>query len=131
MPDNIQPMLASSGELPADVARWALEVKWDGVRAIVYVADGHVRVVGRRGIDATSRYPELQTLADLLPDQTAVIDGEVVAFDSEGRPSFERLQARMHIGPPQHPADPPGARALRRLRPSLPGRAHAVRPAVP
>jgi bifunctional non-homologous end joining protein LigD len=100
MPDNIQPMLATTGELPDDVARWALELKWDGVRAIVYVVDGRVRAVGRRGIDATSRYPELQALADLLPDQTAVIDGEVVAFDAEGRPSFERLQARMHMDRP-------------------------------
>lgn len=108
MPDNIQPMLATTGELPADVARWALEVKWDGVRAIVYVAGGRVRVVGRRGIDATNRYPELQTLADLLPDQSAVIDGEVVAFDSEGRPSFERLQARMHM-------DHPDIRLIRRV----------------
>src|SRR6184192_2886113 len=65
MPD-IQPMLATTGELPDDTARWALEVKWDGVRAIVHVAGGRVRVVGRRGNDATSRYPELQTLADLL-----------------------------------------------------------------
>jgi bifunctional non-homologous end joining protein LigD len=100
MPDNIQPMLATTGELPDDVARWALEVKWDGVRALVYVAGGRVRAVGRRGIDATNRYPELQALADLLPDQTAVIDGEIVAFDSEGRPSFERLQHRMHMDHP-------------------------------
>jgi bifunctional non-homologous end joining protein LigD len=108
MPDNIQPMLATTGELPDDVARWALEVKWDGVRAIVHVAGGRVRVVGRRGNDATSRYPELQTLADLLPDQTAVLDGEIVAFDSEGRPSFERLQARMHL-------DHPDTRLIRRV----------------
>ena len=100
MPDNIQPMLATSGELPDDVVRWALELKWDGVRAVVHVANGRVRAVGRRGIEATGRYPELQALADLLPDQTAVIDGEVVAFDSEGRPSFERLQARMHMDRP-------------------------------
>lgn len=100
MPDNIQPMLATTGELPDDVARWALELKWDGVRALVYVAGGRVRAVGRRGIDATNRYPELQALADLLPDQTAVIDGEIVAFDHEGRPSFERLQHRMHM---EHP----------------------------
>jgi bifunctional non-homologous end joining protein LigD len=108
MPDNIQPMLATTGELPDDVARWALEVKWDGVRALVHVAGGRVRAVGRRGIDATSRYPELQALADLLPDQTAVIDGEVVAFDSEGRPSFERLQHRMHM-------DHPGTRLIRQV----------------
>jgi bifunctional non-homologous end joining protein LigD len=74
----------------------------------VYVADGRVRAVGRRGIDATSRYPELQALADLLPDQSAVIDGEVVAFDTEGRPSFERLQARMHM-------DHPDARLIRQV----------------
>jgi bifunctional non-homologous end joining protein LigD len=108
MPDDIQPMLATTGELPDDVARWALELKWDGVRAIVYVKDGHVRAVGRRGIEATGRYPELQALADLLPDQAAVIDGEVVAFDTEGRPSFERLQARMHM-------DRPDARLIRRV----------------
>jgi bifunctional non-homologous end joining protein LigD len=108
MPENIQPMLATTGELPDDVAHWALEVKWDGVRALAYVTGGRVRAVGRRGIEATGRYPELQALADLLPDQSAVIDGEVVAFDSEGRPSFERLQHRMH-------ADRPDSRLIRRV----------------
>jgi bifunctional non-homologous end joining protein LigD len=107
MPTNVQPMLATAGELPDDVDRWALEVKWDGVRAIVYVSGGKVRVVGRRGIEETGRYPELQTLADLLPDQTAVLDGEIVAFD-EGRPSFERLQQRMHV-------DHPGTRLIRQV----------------
>jgi bifunctional non-homologous end joining protein LigD len=100
MPDDVQPMLATAGVLPDELDRWALELKWDGVRAIVYVSHGQVRVVGRRGIEATARYPELQTLADLLPDQTAVLDGEVVAFDSDGRPSFERLQHRMHVAHP-------------------------------
>ncbi len=61
-------------------------------------ADG-VRVGGRRGGDVTGRYPELSALADLLPDHDVVLDGEVVAFD-EGRPSFERLQRRMHV---EHP----------------------------
>jgi bifunctional non-homologous end joining protein LigD len=108
MPENVQPMLATAGTLPDDVARWALELKWDGVRAIVYVANGRTRAVGRRGIEATNRYPEIQALADLLPDQTAVLDGEVVAFDEEGRPSFERLQQRMHN-------DHPDARLIRRV----------------
>ncbi|MCW2947506.1 MAG: polymerase LigD, ligase domain protein [Actinoallomurus sp.] len=107
MPTNVQPMLATVGELPDDVDRWALELKWDGVRAIVYVSGGKVRVVGRDGIEATGRYPELQTLADLLPDQTAVLDGEIVAFD-EGRPSFERLQQRMRV-------DHPGTRLIRQV----------------
>lgn len=100
MPDNVPPMLATAGALPDELDRWALELKWDGVRAIVYVSGGEVRVLGRRGIESTSRYPELQTLADLMPDQTAVLDGEIVAFDSDGRPSFSRLQHRMHVERP-------------------------------
>jgi bifunctional non-homologous end joining protein LigD len=100
MPGDVQPMLATAGSLPDELGRWALELKWDGVRAIVYVSAGGVRVVGRRGIETTGHYPELQSLADLLPDQTAVLDGEIVAFDSDGRPSFERLQHRMNVERP-------------------------------
>jgi bifunctional non-homologous end joining protein LigD len=99
-PEKVQPMLAVTGPLPDDVDRWALELKWDGVRAIVHVTGGKVEAAGRSGIDATDRYPELQALGDLLPDQTAVLDGEVVAFDEHGRPSFERLQRRMHTAEP-------------------------------
>lgn len=99
-PTDIRPMLATAGDLPDDAERWGLELKWDGVRAIGYVIDGRVRVTGRRGIDATVRYPELQALADVLPGQNAVLDGEIVAFDTHGRPSFERLQRRMHV---EHP----------------------------
>lgn len=106
-PSNVQPMLATPGTLPDDADRWGLEVKWDGVRAIVYVSGGEVRAAGRRGIDATGRYPELQVLADLLPGQSAVLDGEVVAFDERGLPSFQRLQHRMH-------QDHPDARLVRR-----------------
>lgn len=96
MPSNVQPMLATAGTLPDDADRWGLELKWDGVRAIVYISGGEVRAVGRRGIEATRRYPELQALADLLPGRHAVVDGEVVAFDDRGLPSFQRLQHRMH-----------------------------------
>jgi bifunctional non-homologous end joining protein LigD len=107
-PTDIQPMLATPGELPDDTERWGLELKWDGVRAIVYVTGEGVRAAGRRGIDATFRYPEVQTLADLLPGQSAVLDGEIVAFDEQGRPSFERLQRRMHV---EHPS----ARLIRQV----------------
>lgn len=107
MPSSVQPMLATPGTLPDDADRWGLEVKWDGVRAIVYVSGGEVRAAGRRGVDATGRYPELQVLADLLPGRSAVLDGEVVAFDERGLPSFQRLQHRMH-------QDRPDARLARR-----------------
>lgn len=101
-PAPIEPMLATIGLLPADPGRWGLEIKWDGVRAIAYLdGKGSVRATGRRTTDIGDRYPELSVLADLLPGQTAVMDGEVVVFDLDGRPSFERLQQRMHVsGPP-------------------------------
>lgn len=104
MPPAIEPMLATIGRLPVDLTAWALELKWDGVRAIGYVDSGSgagdVRATGRRGIAVHDRYPELATLAELLPGHDAVLDGEVVTFE-DGRPSFERLQRRMHVsGPP-------------------------------
>lgn len=73
---------------------WAYEFKWDGVRALVDVNDGGVRVSSRAGNDITGGYPELVAQATDIED--ALLDGEIVAFD-EGRPSFERLQQRMHV----------------------------------
>jgi bifunctional non-homologous end joining protein LigD len=78
-----------------DDPAWGFEPKWDGVRAILEVADGRVRMWSRNGNEISTAYPELAGLASSLPGDT-VIDGEVVAF-RDGRPSFERLQARMHL----------------------------------
>jgi bifunctional non-homologous end joining protein LigD len=102
MPVDLAPMFATAaGQLPRDVSRWGFEIKWDGVRALAHVTDKEViRTTGRRGTDFTDRYPELQVLPDLLPGKSAVLDGEVVAFDGDGRPSFERLQQRMHVSHP-------------------------------
>ncbi len=100
MPTRVEPMLATTGDIPADAARWGLELKWDGVRVVTYLSGETVRATGRRGNDIADRYPELAALADLLPGHQAVLDGEVVAFDRAGRPSFERLQRRMHIAHP-------------------------------
>ncbi|POM24848.1 putative DNA ligase-like protein [Actinomadura rubteroloni] len=99
LPWPIPPMTAVTGDLPADGARWALELKWDGVRVLARTAGGAVHAVGRRGTEVTGRYPELSGLADLLAGRDAVLDGEVVAFE-EGRPSFGRLQHRMHVERP-------------------------------
>jgi bifunctional non-homologous end joining protein LigD len=97
MPDRIEPMLARSGTLPRDDGRWAYEIKWDGVRAIGYVEGGRLRLESRNGRDITPRYPELRELGRALGSREAVLDGEVVAFDPDGRPSFQRLQGRMHL----------------------------------
>lgn len=95
-------MTAVAGELPpADRQdRWAYEMKWDGVRAVVYVAAGGVRVLTRNDREVAATYPELRGLADALDGRGAVLDGEIVALDGAGRPSFGALQARMHV---QHP----------------------------
>jgi bifunctional non-homologous end joining protein LigD len=98
-PSSLVPMLATSaGELPPDPnGEWAFELKWDGVRAIAYLRDGRMRLESRNLNDITPRYPELHGLAEAKPGHELVLDGEVVAFDPEGRPSFSLLQTRMHV----------------------------------
>ncbi len=83
--------------LPPDGDRWGFEFKWDGVRAILFVDDGQVCVQGRRQNDVTDRYPELGGLASALDGRSVILDGEIVALDERGRPSFQRLQQRMHV----------------------------------
>ena len=95
-------MLATPGELPAPELedRWAFEMKWDGVRAMVYLDGAVVRVLTRNDREVASTYPELRGLGAALGDTTAVLDGEIVALDASGRPSFAELQARMHVQQP-------------------------------
>ena len=97
IPDRLQPMLARSGELPSDEQRWGFEVKWDGIRTVAFLDHGHIALQGRNFTDFTPRYPEVRELARSLGASRVILDGEVVAFDDQGRPSFERLQSRMHL----------------------------------
>ena len=97
MPERLVPMLAKPGKLPPDDANWAYEIKWDGVRAIAYSEPGRLRLESRNLNDITARYPEVRPLNRELGSRTAVLDGEVVAFDENGRPDFGRLQHRMHL----------------------------------
>jgi bifunctional non-homologous end joining protein LigD len=97
MPERIEPMLARSGPLPREDGRWAYEIKWDGVRLIAFVEGGRVRLQTRSGRDVTARYPELRPLGRDVGSREVVLDGEVVALDPDGRPSFQRLQGRMHL----------------------------------
>ena len=96
MPEHVAPMLARTGTLPRDKGEWAYEIKWDGVRAIGYVDGGRLRLESRNGNDITPRYPELRALGPALGSRDAIFDGEVVAFE-DGRPSFQKLQGRMHL----------------------------------
>jgi bifunctional non-homologous end joining protein LigD len=97
MPERVVPMLARSGPMPSDEERWGFEIKWDGIRAIVYSLPGRLRIQGRKLNDITAQWPELRRMNRALHEHEAVLDGEVVAFDEQGKPSFARLQRRMHL----------------------------------
>jgi bifunctional non-homologous end joining protein LigD len=93
-------MLAVAGELPADEAPWAYEMKWDGIRALAHIDTGKVMLVSRTGRDVSGTYPELQGLASAAAGGPLVLDGEIVAFGPDGWPSFEVLQQRMNVSSP-------------------------------
>jgi bifunctional non-homologous end joining protein LigD len=97
MPERLVPMPASAGRLPASDEEWGFEIKWDGVRAIAYWQPNQLRIESRSLNDVSARYPELRALGTQLGSRETVLDGEIVAFDEQGRPSFERLQRRMHV----------------------------------
>ena len=96
MPERLKPMLARTGPLPAG-DKWGFEIKWDGIRALVYSQPGSLRIESRNLRDLTAQYPELRRLGRALGSHEAILDGEIVALDAQGRPSFERLQQRMHL----------------------------------
>jgi bifunctional non-homologous end joining protein LigD len=95
-PEPFVPMLARLSKLPRDEEGWATEVKWDGVRAVALCRPGRLELRTRNLNDVTAQYPEVRRLSRQLGARDAVLDGELVAFDAEGRPSFERLQQRIH-----------------------------------
>jgi len=98
MPSHIQPMLATLVDEPFEDRHWIYEIKWDGYRAVSFVKDGKLRLVSRNGNDLTSAYPELREIATNIHAETAVLDGEIVALDAEGRSSFSLMQQRTGIG---------------------------------
>jgi len=114
LPDQIAPMLATLGTLEAleGDSCWTYEMKWDGVRALVHVDGDQIRLISRNGRDMSVAYPEIAPVAD-VPYRSAVLDGEIVAFDDRGRPSFRRLQKRMHM------SDATVARRLARSDPAV------------
>jgi bifunctional non-homologous end joining protein LigD len=100
-------MLATLAAVPFSRPDWLFEVKYDGVRVLAARDGGEVELYGRAGQRFTTRYPEVVAALRTLPLDRFVLDGEVVALDERGRPSFQRLQTRMHL---TRPADVEGAR---------------------
>ena len=112
-------MLATLVEQPFSDPDWLFEIKWDGERALAWIADGKATLRSRTGKDITAQYPELACLPEAFHAKRAIVDGEIVVLDERGHSDFERLQERMHVRAPsaalveRHPAD------LLRLRSSL------------
>jgi len=94
-------MLASLGEKPFSGRDWLFEIKYDGVRIFAERRGHDVELRGRSGQIVTTRYPEVVAGLRALPASRFLLDGEIVAFDPEGRPSFQRLQARMGLADPR------------------------------
>ena len=99
VPHYIAPMKAALGLLPTDPG-WTFEIKWDGMRAIACLDasdPARARLWSGNQIDITHRFPELGELGQSMGGARAVIDGELVALADNGRPSFGRMQSRMHL----------------------------------
>jgi DNA ligase D-like protein (predicted ligase) len=96
LPAFIEPMLAKPGE-PFDSDQYLFEIKWDGTRTLAFIETGGYRLLNRRRVDMTGRYPELDFLATLPPG--TVLDGELVVMH-EGKPSLAMLQSREHTRSP-------------------------------
>jgi bifunctional non-homologous end joining protein LigD len=99
MPTAIHPMLATTIDEAFDAPDWLFEIKWDGYRAVAFLENGKLRLVSRNQNELTPRYPELKDLPKFVHAKTAILDGEVVALDDEGRASFSLMQQRTGFRP--------------------------------
>lgn len=88
----VAPMKAALGLLPTDDENWAYEIKWDGYRTLAFVDGERTRWQSSNLIEVTDKYPELAHFADSVNADAAIVDGELVVLDGEGRPSFELMQ---------------------------------------
>jgi DNA ligase D-like protein (predicted ligase)/DNA ligase D-like protein (predicted polymerase)/DNA ligase D-like protein (predicted 3'-phosphoesterase) len=94
--DPIEPMLARSADKPPTSEDYLYEIKWDGIRAMIVLDEGEIRIRGRNGMDFTKQFPEL-----LIPDQafratSALFDGEIVCLEADGKPNFKDVIHRMN-----------------------------------
>ena len=99
MPDDLRPMLPRRGALPRDQDEFGYEIAWGGLRTMVWIEPGHVRKAEGRGVDeVVMRFPELRGIARVLGSTEAVLDGEIVVLDPDGRPDAAGLRERKTAG---------------------------------
>ena len=96
-PPAFQPMLAEGGWKAFDDPVWWFEPKFDGIRSMTTMGTDATRLVTRNGRDVSDKYPELRMVHELVDQVNAVLDAEIVAFDEDGKNSFEVLQQRMNL----------------------------------
>jgi bifunctional non-homologous end joining protein LigD len=100
MPKDLLVTLARLAEKPFSSPDWLFEIKWDGVRTVAFIENGRVMLQARSGRSVTREYPEFQELAKQVRAATAILDGEIVALDPDGRSNFQRLQDRIGVENP-------------------------------
>ena len=99
MPGYFSPMLSGSAESPPEGPEWMYEVKWDGVRVLAFLDAGQMSLRARKGMTLDRTYPDLAQMPEWVAAETAILDGEIVALDPAGRPSFQLLQPRIMATP--------------------------------
>ena len=99
-PEQVSVALAQQSEKPFSDPAWLFEIKWDGERALAFVRDGHVELRARSGRNITSEYPELKDVVKQFNARQAILDGEIVVLDDDGRSDFMRIQSRFGVSNP-------------------------------
>ncbi|MGH9791838.1 MAG: DNA ligase D, partial [Candidatus Acidiferrales bacterium] len=100
MPDSLEPMLAQLADKPFSDPQWLFEIKWDGWRTLAWIRKGKLELRARSGRTITAQYPDLRELPEHVDAEQAILDGEIVVLEPDGRSSFDRLQQRMNMSKP-------------------------------
>jgi bifunctional non-homologous end joining protein LigD len=100
MPREVSVTLAKLADKPFSDPNWLFEIKWDGIRTVAFVENGSVRLFSRSRRDVSVEFPEFQDLAKYLRAGTAIVDGEIVTLDENGRSDFQKLQNRFGVSKP-------------------------------
>ncbi len=92
---DVEPMLGQTANTPPISPDYLYELKWDGIRALITVDEGTIRIRGRKGMDFTDKFPELLDVEQSFRATSAVFDGEIVCLESDGKPNFGDVITRM------------------------------------
>jgi bifunctional non-homologous end joining protein LigD len=97
MPADVSVVLAQLADRVFSDPEWLFEIKWDGERSLAFIRDGKVELRGRSGRDVTAEYPELKAIVKQFNARRAIVDGEIVVLDADGRSDFTRIQPRFGV----------------------------------